>query len=106
LRYFDNTLLSRPFTPGQDIILNFFQITEKPVTTVVGIAGAIHPIKVDPAVLTRDMTVMTVLTVILFIFSYVFRGPGRINRVEGAVLLSCYLGYTAYLVMSVFGPKI
>lgn len=71
---------------------------------VVGIAATIRPLQVEPAILSRDMTVMTVLTVALFLFSYGFRGPGRINRFEGAVLLSCYLGYTAYLVLTVFGP--
>jgi cation:H+ antiporter len=70
---------------------------------VVGIAGTIHPLQVEEAVLSRDMLVMTVLTVTLFIFSYGFRGPGRINRIEGAVLFSAYLGYTAYLVLTVFG---
>jgi cation:H+ antiporter len=48
------------------------------------------------------MAVMTALTVTLFLFSYGFRGPGRINRIEGAVLLSGYIGYTAYLVTTVF----
>jgi cation:H+ antiporter len=70
---------------------------------VVGIAATIHPLKVESAVLSRDMAVMAVLTVVLFLFSYGFRGPGRINRLEGAVLLSCYIGYTAYLVTTVFG---
>ncbi len=72
---------------------------------MVGIAGVIHPLAVEPAVLSRDMTVMAVLTVVLFLFSYGFRGPGRINRIEGAVLLSCYIGYTVYLVMTVFGQS-
>jgi len=70
---------------------------------VVGIASVIHPLKVEQAVLSRDMTMMAVLTVVLFLFSYGFRGPGRINRIEGAILLSCYIGYTAYLVITVFG---
>lgn len=71
---------------------------------VVGIAGTINPLKIDPTVLSRDMMVMTVLTVTLFLFSYGFRGPGRINRIEGALLLTGYLGYTTYLVMTVFRP--
>jgi cation:H+ antiporter len=69
---------------------------------VVGIAGTIHPMTVGPEVLSRDILVMAVLTVSLFITGYGFRGrPGRINRLEGAVLLACYLGYTTYLVRSV-----
>lgn len=70
---------------------------------VVGIAGMIHPMAVGPEVFTRDILVMAALTVSLFVISYGFRGPGRINRIEGAVLMACYLGYTAYLVSTVFG---
>ncbi len=72
---------------------------------VVGIAGTIHPLKVEPAIFSRDMMVMTALTVSLFLFGYGFRGTGRINRFEGALLLACYIGYTTYLVMSVFGKN-
>ena len=71
---------------------------------VVGIAGSIHPLAVGPEVFHRDMLVMAALTLSLFGIGYGFRGPGRINRVEGAVLLACYVGYTAYLVSTVFGP--
>lgn len=69
---------------------------------VVGIAGTIHPLTVGPDVLVRDIPVMAVLTVSLFIVGYGFRGPGRINRVEGAVLLACYVAYTTYLVATTF----
>ena len=69
---------------------------------VVGIAGMIQPMAVPPEVLSRDVLVMAVLTVSLFAIGFGFRGPGRINRFEGAALLICYVGYTAYLVNSVF----
>lgn len=69
---------------------------------VVGIAGIINPLGFERVVVSRDMTVMAVLTVSLFIIGYGFRGVGRINRFEGAFLLACYIGYTSYLVMSVF----
>ncbi len=70
---------------------------------VVGIAGAIHPLDVPPEVLTRDMAVMGALTLSLFVIGYGLRGrQGRINRVEGAVLLMVFLGYTGYLVSTVF----
>ncbi|WP_194864150.1 calcium/sodium antiporter [Alloalcanivorax profundimaris] len=67
---------------------------------VVGIAGAITPVPTEPAVLYRDWVVMAALTVALFLFGYGFRGAGtgRINRVEGAILLAAYLGYTGYLI--------
>jgi cation:H+ antiporter len=66
---------------------------------VVGIAGSVAPMNVGPEVLFRDVTVMALLTFSLFIMGYGFRGrTGRINRIEGAVLLACYLGYTGNLV--------
>ncbi len=72
---------------------------------VVGIAGTIQPLAVGPEVFNRDMLVMAALTLSLFVIGYGFRGPGRINRIEGAVLLVCYMGYTAYLISTVFGGQ-
>jgi len=68
---------------------------------VVGIAGAIHPMQVQPEVLYRDWMVMAALTIALFVLSYGFRGASRLNRPEGGFLLACYIGYTAFLVMQV-----
>jgi cation:H+ antiporter len=70
---------------------------------VVGIAGAIHPDAVAPEVFSRDIMVMSILTLSLFIFGYGFRGPGRLNRFEGATLLTAYIAYNVYLIMSIFG---
>ena len=69
---------------------------------VVGIAGSIQPMKIASEVMSRDISVMIFLTVSLFLIGYGFRGPGRINRYEGAGLLVCYLSYTIYLVTSNF----
>jgi cation:H+ antiporter len=69
---------------------------------VVGIAGTINPLAVGPEVFSRDILVMAVLTVSLFVICYGFRGPGRINRIEGGVLLACYLGYNVYLMRTAF----
>ncbi len=65
---------------------------------VVGLAAAIGPVAVPPDVLWRDMPVMVGLTVALVAACIGVRGPGRINRVEGAILLAVFLGYLAYLV--------
>jgi cation:H+ antiporter len=70
---------------------------------VVGIAGSISPMMVEPAVLTRDIPVMAGLTIALLVFCFGFRGPGRINRVEGAVLLTAYIAYTGWLIWTMFG---
>lgn len=65
---------------------------------VVGIAGTIHPMSISPEVLTRDWVVMAGLTLSLFVLSYGFRGPGRINRAEGGLLIAIFAAYTSYLV--------
>lgn len=69
---------------------------------VVGIAGLISPMSVASEVLSRDIPVMIGLTVALFVLGYGFRGPGRINRAEGALLLAVFVGYTSYLVTTAF----
>ena len=70
---------------------------------VVGLAGAIHPIDVAPEVLHRDWLVMAGLTLSLFVFGYGFRGPGRINRWEGGILLMVYLAYMGWLIKTALG---
>ncbi|BFN13145.1 MULTISPECIES: calcium/sodium antiporter [Marinobacter] len=69
---------------------------------VVGIAGSIAPMAVANEVLIRDIPVMVGLTLALFVLGYGVRGPGRINRVEGAGLLAIFVGYTAYLLSTTF----
>ena len=69
---------------------------------VVGIAGVISPISVEPEVFTRDMSFMTVLTFSLFIFGCHFgKKIGIISRLDGSILLLGYFGYNAYLIYSV-----
>lgn len=71
-------------------------------TAVVGVAGAIKPFTVDSLVLSRDMVVMTILTISLFIIGYGFRKnrQGRVNRFEGAGLLIMYAIYTTVLIFT------
>ncbi len=60
---------------------------------VLGIPAIMTGAVLDPNVLSRDYPVMMALSVLLFIFAYGFRGEGRINRPEGAILLMCYIAY-------------
>jgi cation:H+ antiporter len=71
---------------------------------VIGLAGVIQPLTVEPAVLYRDVGLMLALTCILFLFGYGFKKgqTGRINRWEGSILILSYLLYTAWLVSSLF----
>jgi cation:H+ antiporter len=64
---------------------------------VVGLAGLVAPAAVDPSVLSRDLPVVAVLTVALVIFAFRPGRSGRINRIEGSVLLVAWLAYTAFL---------
>ncbi|HQR96252.1 MAG TPA: calcium/sodium antiporter, partial [Thiotrichales bacterium] len=71
---------------------------------VVGLAGVIHPMAVDAEVFSRDILVMIGLTFLLFVMAYAFnkQRSGRINRIEGGLLMLCYVSYTSYLIVSVF----
>jgi len=66
---------------------------------VLAVPGLIAPGPFDPLVLTRDMPMMIGLTLALFIISYGFGGAGRINRIEGFLLLLAFLAYQGVLFM-------
>ena len=76
---------------------------------VVGIAAVIDPMeKVSSSILYRDMPLMSVLTVLLFVFGLPVRKVngvrrGRINRIEGAVFVVLYISYLVYLVLEATG---
>jgi len=61
---------------------------------VLGLPGLIHPLATPADVMSRDFPVMFGFTVMLFGFAYGFRGQGRLNRLEGGILLA---GFTAYM---------
>lgn len=66
---------------------------------VVGLAAVIHPVQVGTEVLLRDWSLMAAMTGLLALFAMGWRGrPGRINRLEGALLLALFMAYTAWLV--------
>lgn len=73
------------------------------ILAVVGIAGTITPMPaLSPEILQRDWPVMMVMTAGLFVMCYGFRGgQGRINRIEGGILLLAFAAYNAWLVISV-----
>lgn len=63
---------------------------------VLGLAATIKPVAVYPIMLKQDFPVMFAFTVLLFFMAYGFRGPGRIRRRSGALLL---VGYILYQVL-------
>jgi cation:H+ antiporter len=60
---------------------------------VLGIAATIKPVSFDPIILQEDIPVMFLFTVLLFFMAYGFRGPGRVGRRSGALLVILYLAY-------------
>jgi len=65
---------------------------------VLGLPALIHPTALDAGVLTRDLPVMVLLT-LAFVAMLMPRpgAAGRINRIEGAILLLCFGGYLWWL---------
>jgi len=64
---------------------------------VLGLPGLIRPGAIPAGILERDFPVMIGLTLLLFAMSYGFRGPGKINRIEGAMLFSAFIAYQIYI---------
>ena len=65
------------------------------ILAILGIAPLISPIKAT-GVSYVDMFLMLGLSVLLYPF---MKSGLKINRIEGAVLLAVYIGYTAYLIV-------
>ncbi|MFC3032775.1 calcium/sodium antiporter [Pseudoalteromonas fenneropenaei] len=74
------------------------------ILAVIGIAGVIAPIpEISAEIFFRDYGAMLVLTLLLLAMAFGFGRQGRISRVEGGVLLACYIAYNGYLVTNVVG---
>lgn len=73
---------------------------------VVGLASSIKPVSFESDLLLRDFPVMVLLTISLFVVGFGFKGNGRINRLEGALLLLSFAGYTGWLVVSTLGSRV
>lgn len=67
---------------------------------VLGIAAAIQPVELLPIFLARDFPAMFLITGALYLMASKFRGPGRIGRRSGSVLLLLFVGYSAMVWMS------
>jgi cation:H+ antiporter len=67
---------------------------------VLGIAAVISPVEVLPIILARDFPAMFLITGALFLMASDFRGPGRIGRRSGSVLLTMFIGYFIMVWMS------
>ena len=64
---------------------------------VVGIAGTITPITVDPKIITRDLPATAIVTLFLFIFGI----RKKIDRISGFFLVAIYIVYSALLAFKI-----
>ncbi len=60
---------------------------------VLGIAAIIQPVDILPIILARDFPAMFLITGALYLMASDFRGPGRIGRRSGSMLLAMFIGY-------------
>lgn len=60
---------------------------------VLGIPAVIAAPMIEEEILTIDYPIMLALTIALAIMAYGIRGPGKINRIEGSILLAAFIGY-------------
>lgn len=65
---------------------------------VLGIPGLLAPGAISGDVISRDMLVMLALTLALFAMGRSNEGHGTINRLEGGLLLSCFIAYLSWIV--------
>lgn len=70
---------------------------------VLGIAATVRPIAIEPIFITRDFPVMLLLTGLMFLMASDFRGPGRIGRGAGVVLLAIFIGYQSMVIIGAMG---
>ncbi|PJN95780.1 calcium/sodium antiporter [Amaricoccus sp. HAR-UPW-R2A-40] len=68
---------------------------------VVGLSGVIMPFAAPGEILTRDLPVMSALTFALVVMCYGFGRRGRVNRIEGGLLLAAFAIYTGHLVTGI-----
>ncbi len=68
---------------------------------VVGLASIIAPMNtIDPHILSRDMLMVGIMTVMLFVLSIIALKKGSMHKVAGFVLLATFVGYTIWLIQT------
>ncbi|PQJ67955.1 calcium/sodium antiporter [Photobacterium angustum] len=69
------------------------------ILAVMGIPGLLNPSVLSPLAMGRDFYVMLGLSVLLLLMALGKRR--RINRVEGGILVLCFIAYQAYLFLNI-----
>lgn len=69
------------------------------ILAVMGIPGLLNPSVLSPLAMGRDFYVMLGLSVLLLLMALGKRR--RINRIEGGILVMCFIAYQAYLFLNI-----
>jgi len=64
------------------------------ITFIIGVAAIMHPLKVEPASLSRDIPLAFLTQIVFLLFLLTGRG---INRLEAVMLLVAFVGFLVYL---------
>jgi len=67
------------------------------ILAVLMMPALFSPAPFDAAILSRDVPIMFGFTIVLLIMAYGHKREGRINRVEGGLLLSGFMTYLLLL---------
>lgn len=69
---------------------------------VVGLAALIAPIEANPLILSRDISMVSILTVLLFVLcTFAYLTQRKFGRLSGGALLMCFVGYTIWLIKTI-----
>lgn len=72
------------------------------ILAVLSLPGILAPGMIDPAIISRDFYYMLGATIVMLLMAMSFRGrPGRINRIEGGILLSGFVAYQVIIFSSI-----
>ena len=73
---------------------------------VLGIVGLLAPTGLPAGTFERDFLVMLLLSVVLYMVAYGFRGPGRVGRLSALLLLTIFASYMMWLFESEFAATL
>ena len=69
------------------------------IALIIGVSGVISPFEIA-SISTVDMAMVLVASLMLLMAAFTFK-KGKLDRVEGAIYLLCYIGYIVYLGMNI-----
>ncbi|MCJ8271867.1 MAG: calcium/sodium antiporter, partial [Psychrosphaera sp.] len=73
------------------------------ILAVLSLGGVINPAVINADASTRDFPVMLIASIVLMAMAFGFKRDGRINRLEGFILVSFFIAYQYILFRHTMG---